>query len=222
MTRSNDTSKFSLPLMVVLLALSGCNTPQWRVFQSKVPAPLVKSEVQVEAERAGADLVARTVTAPPEIIPVAQKLSESLGAPEYPIIQVNAAKASKEALNGLQSGIIRAQESRVELNEQLAKFDGKKIEGTGVNVFGFAVSLPVLGLIALAIFCPGVFGWLWWCAKKAGKLAEGALTATVSAVQDFKAENPNSKLAINQKLDGKQDEAHKALVRKIKLKLPSK
>jgi len=194
------------------MLLQACSSTQWRGFQSKVPAPLVKPATQVEAERASADLVARAVTAPPEIIPVAQKLSESLGAPDNPITQANPAKAAKQATTSLTMGIVEAQKLRDDLNDKLAKFYGKKIEGTGVNLFGFAVSLPVLGLIALAIFCPGVL--LWLLAK-----SRGALIATIKGIQSFKAFNPSASISLNSALDSAQDAAHKALVKKLKAKI---
>jgi hypothetical protein len=198
--------------ILCLILLVGCNAPQWRVFQSKVPAPLVKSAVQIEAERASADLVARTITAPLEIVPVAQKLSESLGVPEHPITQASHAKAAKQATTSLTMGIVEAQQIRDDLNDKLAKFDGKKIEGTGVNLFGFAVSLPVLGLIALAIFCPGVLIWILANSR-------GALFATIKGIQSFKASNPYASISLDSALDSAQDAAHKALVKKLKAKL---
>jgi len=76
----NFLSSGACRLVVILglfLSLSGCSAPQWRVFQSNVPAPLAKSAIQIEAERASADLVARTVTAPPEIIPVVHVLTNA-------------------------------------------------------------------------------------------------------------------------------------------------
>jgi len=209
---TTDASKLRFTLIAALILPSGCNAPQWRVFQSKVPAPLAKPAIQVEAERASADLVARTVTAPSEIIPVAQKLSYSLGAPEHPITQANQANAAKQAVTSLTMGIVEAQQLRDGLNDKLAKYDGKKIEGTGVNLFGFAVSLPVLGLIVLAIFCPGVLLWLLANSR-------GALIATIKGIQSFKAFNPSASISLNSALDSAQDAAHKALVKKLKAKL---
>ena len=200
-------------LVALLFIVSGCHAPQWRVFQSKVPEPLQKPAIQIEAERASADLVARTITAPPEAVPVAQKLSESLGTPEHPITQTKPAKARDEALDGLQSGIREAQQNLADLNERLAKYDGKKIEGTGVNVFGFAVSLPVIGLIALAIFCPSLFFWVLSTLFK----VKGALVATVKAGQDFKDEHPELKKSFNDAMDKAQDATHKVLISKLKL-----
>lgn len=204
-------------LLVCCLVVLGCNAPQWRVFQSKVPAPLAKSAVQVEAERAGADLVARTIEKPVELVPVAQKLSESLGAPEHPITQSKPIKARGEALDGLNDGIKESQRQLVLLNEKLSKVDGAKIEGTGVNVFGFAVSLPIIGLIALCIFFPSTIGVLWWLLKK----SKGALVATIKGVQDFKDSQPVPEVVteLNASLSKKMDDSHKKLVKKIKATL---
>lgn len=198
-----------------ILLLTACTVPQWRVAQAKVPEPLQKPAKQVEGERQAADFVARTITAPAETIPVAQKLSASLGVPDKPIVATDLNQGRDEALLALLKGMQQQQDALAKLNAQLAKYEGKKIEGTGVNVFGFAVSLPVLGMIALCIFCPGAIGVLFWLLKK----ARGALTATVQGVQNFKEENPQAAKAINTALNGAQDEAHKLLVKKIKSKL---
>lgn len=209
--------KTTLRIIFIILAMSltGCKTPQWRIFQAKVPDPIVKQDVQIEAERAAADLVARIITAPAEAIPVAQKLSESLGVPESPIVQTKPTKARDEALEGLREGMQQQQQDLSDLNERLAKYDGKKIEGTGVNMFGFAVSLPVLGLIALAIFCPSAIGVMWWIIKK----TKGALVATIKGVQDFKDDNPTAVESLNSALASTQDAAHKSLIKKLKLNL---
>lgn len=203
-----------IPLLLIFV-MTACTVPQWRVAQAKVPEPLQKPAKQVEGERQAADLIARTVREPEQIIPVAQKLSASLGAPDKPITTTDLDKARDEALLALLKGMQQQQDALAKLNAQLAKYEGKKIEGTGVNVFGFAVSLPVLGVIALCIFCPGAIGVLFWLLKK----ARGALAATVQGVQDFKKENPQAAKTINIALDGAQDKAHKLLVKKIKSKL---
>jgi hypothetical protein len=215
-----NSRAFAIPAvyLMALLAFSGCNVPQWRVFQSKVPAPLVKSAVQIEAERAGADLVARTIEKPVELVPVAQKLSESLGAPEHPITQANTTTAAKDALDGLREGIKAKQHDLDKQNKLLAQYEGKKIEGTGVNVFGFAVSLPVIGLIALCIFFPGALGILLRMFLR----VRGALKATIAAGQAFKEENPAFAKSFNDTMTKAQDQVHQAIVKKIKAKLPSK
>lgn len=204
----------SLSLLFVLM-LAGCRLPQWRVFEANVPAPLVKEEKQVEAERSAADLVARTITEPRQMIAVAQKLSESLGAPEKQIDATDLNQARDKALVLLLKGIQRQQEQLDQLNAKLEKYEGKKIEGTGVNVFGFAVSLPVIGLIALCVLFPSVAGVLFWLLRK----FKGALTATIKGIQDYKNDNPGASAAIVEKLDRAQDRSHKLLVRKIKSKL---
>lgn len=214
MSETKD-SKHGLIIIAVCLLLAGCHAPQWRVFQSKVPAPISKPAAQVEGERQAADYVARTITAPAESVPVAQKLSASLGEPEHRIESKTPEKGSNEAINALANGVKESQSQIVRLNERLDKFDGKKIEGTGFNVFGFAVSLPVLGLIALAIFCPSLFLVLLSTLKR----VKGALVATIQGVQAFKAANPELSEEINTKLDQAQDATHKALISKLKLKI---
>jgi hypothetical protein len=201
-------------VVVGVLLLSGCKTPQLRIFQSKVPAPISKPAAQVEGERQAADYVARTITAPAESVPVAQKLSASLGEPEHRIEAKTPEKGSNEAIKSLADGLKENQGQLVLLNERLSKVDGKKIEGTGFNMFGFAVSLPVLGLIALAIFCPSSIGVMWWLLKK----TKGALVATIQGVQDFKESNPDIAVKLNTALAATQDAAHKATISIIKQK----
>jgi len=203
--------------LTALLLCTACQAPQWRVGQAKVPEPLFRPVVQVEAERAAARLLAETITSPPEMLPVAQALSASLGQPADPVIEKTLLKAQIEALSSLRAGIVEAQEELVDHNAALAKFQGKKVEGTGVNLFGFAVSLPVLGLVALCILCPGAIGVLFWLLRQ----TRGALVSTVQGIQNFKTSNPQIAQDIVEKLDRAQDEAHKTLVRKIKSKIKS-
>ena len=73
-----------LPL-VLLLVLPGCSTSFGRFFQTKVPTPIVKQEAQMEAERRSADFIARTIETPVELKPIAEALSQSLGAPKVQI-----------------------------------------------------------------------------------------------------------------------------------------
>src|SRR5512136_2635441 len=176
-------------LLAGCLLVSGCHAPQWRVFQSKVPEPLQKPAIQSEAERQSADWLAKTVSAPPEAVPVAQKLAASLGEPERPIIAKTPANGRDDALEALANGVRTQQAELSKLNAKLSKYDGSKIEGTGFNMFGVGVSLPVVGLIAFLILCPSVsIPFLVSTLKR----VRGALVSTVEGIQNFKAENPDA------------------------------
>jgi hypothetical protein len=194
------------------MLLGACSVPQMRVFQQEVPKPTEKSQQQIEAERSAADLLARKVTEPAEMIPVAQKLSDSLGVPTHPIAYEDLNKARGDALDRLLKGMIKEQNDALELNRKLDKYDGKKIEGTGFNMFGVAVSGPILIIIALCIFFPGTITVIFWILRR----VRGTLVSTVQGIQNFKEENPEVAKALNNALKGAQDEAHKVLVKKIK------
>lgn len=200
-------------VLVLCLGVTGCQLSQWRVFQSKVPEPLQKPAVQVEAERQSADWLAKTVSAPPEAVPVAQKLAASLGEPEHPIAAKTPQIGSNEALTQLTIGIVEAQRLRDDLNEKLAKYEGKKIEGTGFNVFGLSMSLPVLGVIAALIFFPGVAIPLL---ASTLKRVRGTLAAVVQGVQDYK---DGKETDLDTALSKRMDAAHKMQIKKVNAKL---
>ena len=200
-----------VPLLLIV-ALCGC---QWRVLQTKVPGPVEKSPQQIEAERQSADLVARTIEEPKEMIPVAQKLSESLGAPKEQINAVDLNKARDEALALLLKGMQRQQADLAKLNEKLTKLQGKEIEGTGFNLFGPSMGLGIIALIALGILCPPAATLMFFILKRTRE----ALKTTVSNIEKFSEDEPEAAEKLKSLQSRAMDKVHKTLVKKLKVSI---
>ncbi len=198
------------------LLLSGCASlmPQWRLFQKKVPAPIVKPAAQVEVERQAAEYIARTVEKPVELKPIAIGLSKSLGVPEKPILEAPA-EAAPDFYDAWMKVLKKEQEQRDELNAMLAKTEGKKIEGTGYNVFGFSVGAAGLALIILLVMFPPLATIIWAIFTR----VSGALTTTAKGIAEFVKENPDAGKRLKDKLAQTQDAVHKQVISKIKSKI---
>lgn len=205
-------------LAVACLALTGCQSllPEWRLFQKKVPAPIVKPAAQIETERRTADYIARTVTEPPQIKAMARDLSESLGKPEHPIAADTAPDdAEARMAREWQKVLLKQQEQLDQLNALLAKSEGKKIEGTGINVFGFSVGAAGLALIVLCVMFPPLATILWAIFKR----VSGALHSTAQGIAEFVKDNPDAGEKLKDYLSKTQDAAHKQIIRKLKSQL---
>lgn len=202
-------------LVLSCFLLTGCSSflPQWRVFQAKVPEPIVKNEAKMEVDRQVADYIARTVENPPELKPLAMSLSESLGHPKKPIKVEDGAEERLQA--SLNKALLDTQRQREELNQTLTKTEGKKIEGTGVNVFGFAVSGTVLILIALCVMFPPVAGIIWFIIQR----AYGALSRTTKGIGSFMEAHPDGGEQLKAFLSKTHDSADKNIIKKIKARL---
>lgn len=205
-----------LAVILACLCLSGCASmlPQWRLFQKKVPAPIVKPAAQIETERRTADYIARKIEKPEQLVPMAIELSESLGEPEHPItddLDAAEARMAKE----WHKTLLKSQQQLAELNTLLAKTEGKKIEGTGFNAFGISFGLGTLILIILLVAFPPLGAILWTVFKR----VSGALSATARGVADFIKDNPEAGEKLKASLAKTQDAVHKQLISKIKAKL---
>jgi hypothetical protein len=144
-------------VLLFALALPGCTSDSFRVFQAKVPPPVEKTAKATENERRAADLIAREIQTPVVLKPVAQGLSESLGKPDNPLPSSTPAELQKSAelsVAELTANVVKLQKQIEAQNKFLAKYAGKEIEGTGFSMFGPGMTVVVLALIALAIFCP--------------------------------------------------------------------
>lgn len=210
----NHYSKFIL-VCAVLGLLSGCTSllPKWTIFQKEVPAPIVKPVKQIEAERQTADYIARVVEKPPELKPLAVSLSESLGHPEKPLVGA-IDDVETRMVKAWEKVLLQDQQQRESLDSLLAKYGGKKIEGTGYNVFGFTMSGAVIILVILVILFPPIGIILWSVFKR----LSGALASTVKGVSNYIKENPESGQKLKGYLKDTQDLAHKKIISKVKLK----
>jgi len=179
--------------LILCFLLLGCTAP--RFFQSKVPAPIVKTDDQFESERQGADLIAKTIETPVELKPVASSLSTSLGAPKKSLFvggaSFNMPVAAAHANSDLQSGILQMQHQLDVLNGKLTRLQGKDIEGTGFSILGPSTVVIIGGLIALGVFFPPAFTIIFFILRRT-KAAAGIVVNEIEKA----AQAPETKAAI--------------------------
>jgi hypothetical protein len=204
--------RWLLPLLA--LALAGCTAA--RIFQSKVPEPVVKRDAQVEAERQAADLIARKIETPAELKPVAQSLSESLGTPKRSLVDVRAfdlPSAAKRADGDLQAGIREIQEQLRRTNITLAKLQGKEVEGTGLSVLGPGTATAVIALIVLGVIFPPAFTLMGIAYRRLKSTASMIVEQVDEVSKDPAAKEAISKLKSN--LKDSMDASHKRVVHSL-------
>lgn len=216
-------------LMVLLVSawgffMTGCQMPQWRVFQAKVPAVLVeKPKAQAEGERQAAAYIAR-VTAPPvtdparvvgHIHPVATALSSSLGEPLQAIQGDDPAKTVAALRMGL-----KAKEQQLEAWKAFGrKHAGKELEATGINLAGPAGLTALLAVIAACVFIPG-FGWV---VLRVVPLLLGAIRQMAAGVESFAKDAPQAASQLKTDYLGrKMDRTHKRIVARVKKSIAPK
>lgn len=203
-----------LALVFSFFLLSGCSS--WRVFEAKVPAPVVKQEVQVEAEKAAAELIARKIEKPEELKPVAVSLSASLGLPKKSLVDVRAFDlpvAAEKANDGLQAGILNMQKQLEALNVKLTKLQGKEIEGTGFSLLGPGMSAIVIGLIVLGVVFPPAFTLMGIAYRRLKSTA----SLVVEQIDETAKEAGNSEAikTLKSKLNAQMDVAHKQVIHSL-------
>jgi hypothetical protein len=205
---------FTVGILSILMMLSGClATPQWRVGQATVPIPIVKTEKQVEAERQAADLLARKIQEPAELKPVAVGLSASLGEPKVPL--KDTPQAPDKAVEALKQGLLLQQEQLAVLNKKLAKYQGKEVEDTGLNLFAPTTGLGLIGLIAACIFVPGFLTFVIFLIRR----LFATIRVLVTKIQAFEAEEPVAAKKLKDSLSRGMDSQHKDIVRSVKAQL---
>lgn len=199
-------------VLAIVAGLAGCQLPQWRVFQAKVPEPVKKNEVQVETDRRAADLIARKIEKPVELKPVAVGLSESLGKPER---MIEGPKAAETSVEELRFSVVKTQEMVKKQNELLTKFAGREIEGTGLNLFGPGMGVVVIGLVVLGVMCPPAATAIFFLLRRTGS----ALKQTVASIEQFSKEEPVAAERLKDLQSKAMDKAHKELIKRVKVKL---
>jgi hypothetical protein len=199
-------------LVAVVLMLTGCTVPQWRVFQKTIPAPVAKSDEQVEGERQAADLIAKTIEEPVALKPVAQGLSESLGKPAKPLDHTTVAVSSERAVKRLETGVVELRNAREKQDAFLERYQGMEIENTGVNLFGGSVFLSMAAVVALCIFVPGFGSLVLFMIRR----MHAAGKQVVEGIEQFKHAEPDKAAELQEWLSAHMDQAAKAQVKAMR------
>ena len=135
---------------------------------------------------------------------VATSLSFSLGNPKT--IETDA-ETIAEGLNA-ENG--RHQINADSLNVELAEFEGKKIEGTGIEIGGILNSGMLIGLIVLCVLFPPIVSVLFFLFKR----ASGTLKNVVGGIDEWAKGNDAETL--KNELSKRMDATHKKLVGKLR------
>lgn len=199
-----------ITLLIFWFFFAGCSLAPVRLFQAKVPAPVVKSAEAIEAERGAADLIARKIEKPEELIPVATKLSGSLGAPRRPFDFPTVAQSAAAATKGLDKSTVETQRQLAALNAKLAKYEGKEIEGTGFSILGPGMAVIVIGLIVLGVACPPAFTLMAFAYRRLKSTAGMVVEQIDEAAKSDEAKATIEKIKAN--LNAKMDIQHKRVV----------
>lgn len=206
----------------MVVVLTGCALPQWRVLQKTVPATLSeKPKAQVEGEKQGAAFI-RDVTRPPvadapkavqQVHQVASALSASLGEPASPVV----VEDQTAIIRALKAGL-RAKEGQLAQWQAFGrKYAGTPLEGTGINLAGPAGVLGLVGVVAACIACPA----LGYALLRVLPLLWGYFRRTTAAVNELAQAHPDAAEKLKGRLSARMDDAHKALVKRWAKKAPA-
>jgi hypothetical protein len=177
-----------------------------RLFQDKVPQPIEKTNKHKEAEKEATYYLANNIQSPLEAKEIAGILSYSLGVPS------NTDNTNIQIKNKLTSSISELNKDRIELNKNLKKNAGLEIEGTGFDMMPYMSVTSIVLIIALCVFCPAIISVAFFIIKR----LRGALKAMVSAVEDYKKDEPENAQKLKQVLATNLDQAHKNIVSKLR------
>lgn len=190
-------------LVICLLLSSSCSL---RLFQDKVPQPIEKTNKHKEAEKEATYYLANNIQSPLEAKEIAGILSYSLGVPS------NTDNTNIQIKNKLTSSIAELNKDRIELNKNLKKNAGLEIEGTGFDMMPYMSVTSIVLIIALCVFCPALISVAFFIIKR----LKGALKAMVSAIEDYKKDEPENAPKLKQALATNLDQSHKRLVSKLR------
>ena len=190
-------------ILISLLLSSSCSL---RVFQDKVPQPIEKTNKHKQAEKEASYYLANNIQSPVEAKKIAGILSYSLGVPS------NTDNTNIQIKNKLTSSISELNKDRLELNKNLKKNAGLKIEGTGFDIMPYMSVTSIVLIIALCVFCPAIISVAFLIIKR----LRGALSAMVSAIEDYKKDEPQKAQKLKQALATNLDQSHKRLVSKLR------
>ena len=200
-----------------LLLQTGCQIPQWRIFQAKVDPKLAeKPPPQVEAERQAAKYIeqkSRSLDADPaqqisDIHDVAAPLSQSLGEPGKRVTIED-----KDAIIARLQRQLAEQQKRDDKWRAFArKYAYTELEGTGVNLFEPGLGLGLIGLMAACILIPGFGSLVLFVIKR----LRGTVQQIAQSVEEYKIEHPDEAAELEEYLSSAMDTPAKAIVKREK------
>ena len=194
-------------IIMISTLLSGCAGLE--IARKSVPDPVEKSDTQKEAEKVGANYLARKVEKPEGAREVARTLSHSLGEPS------KQEDDPEKIIKSLRESIRKQQDELDNLNEELQKYQGKKIADTGVNVTGIGMSSSLIILIILCVLFPPILTVVFFVIKNLKRTIE----CLVTGVQDLVEKDPNAGRDFLGAMSRRMDNSQKGIVKTAKRRI---
>jgi len=196
-------------IALVLLSLTGCSTLRdWKVGTDEVPGYDPITRDQREAEKTAADYLARNVETPVEAVPVAQGLSNLMGAPIVPTDDTAA------ILRDLRKELAAQQKRLADLEEWISKNQGKSIEGSGWQPFKWIPGTWFLWIIGITAFI--AIGGLPFLVM-ALRMSRATIRTLVRGVEDIAQSSPDTAKQIKSRLKQIMPNDQQLLIDKVKL-----
>ena len=198
-------------LIFIIISLSACTTPSFRINQDSVRQPV--RDVITEDIRAASDYLAREVNEAPQK-EVAISLSQRVGGPERriespEIVQSSLAKGERDYRGEIER-----------LNRWLERRAGTPLEGTGINLMGlggfFLVGGVILLLILVPCLIPLVVSIFRGISGAGYKTLRHTSKGIIKAIEQHKRDDPQGAKKLLDQVRENLDERDKILVEKLR------
>lgn len=188
-------------LISLCILISSCGS--MHILEKKVPDPVRKSNQHKEIEKQASYYLASNTQNENQL--VANALSRSIGTPKKKETNPNTIESNLFYQNS------EYENKRIKLNDELETFAGKKIEGTGINLFPFFSSFGVIALIAVLVLFPSATTILFFVLRR----TKTAMANVVEGIQEFSRDDPDHAKKLDELLEKKLDRREKQQLKKF-------
>ena len=188
-------------LISLCILISSCGS--MNILEKKVPDPVRKSNQHKEIEKQASYYLASNTKNENQL--VANALSRSIGTPKKKETNPNTIESNLFYQNS------EYENKRIKLNDELETFAGKKIEGTGINLFPFFSSFGIIALIAILILFPSATTILFFVLRR----TRTAMANVVEGIQEFSRDDPDHAKKLDELLEKKLDRREKQQLKKF-------
>jgi hypothetical protein len=188
-------------LISLCILISSCGS--MNILEKKVPDPVRKSNQHKEIEKQASYYLASNTKNENQL--VANALSRSIGTPKKKETNPNTIESNLFYQNS------EYENKRIKLNDELETFAGKKIEGTGINLFPFFSSFGVIALIAVLVLFPSATTILFFVLRR----TRTAMANVVEGIQEFSRDDPDHAKKLDELLEKKLDRREKQQLKKF-------
>jgi hypothetical protein len=174
------------------------------------------SPAVLEGQRQGAKFIEQKSADPGEdlalalfdIHAVATPLSSSLGQPAKTVT----VKDKDAAIRSLQKSNLAIQKKADDWKAFALKYQGKDLEGTGINLSGIGGFVGLGTILALIIFVPGGFTVFLFIIRR----LRSSLTQVAQSIEEYATKNPDGAKDLKTRLSSNLDRAEKSIVEEVK------